>query len=128
MVPSNSRGSGYRESMSIPVAIDDLASMLENFAPGYLLSASDDGRVKAVTVEPTCEDGVLTIRGPGRGSLANVAVNDQVTVLFPSPEPRGFTLLVDGRATTDGEDLVVTVSAAVLHRPPSHADGPPPPR
>ncbi len=115
--------------MSIPVAVDDLAATLDGFGAGHLLSTSTDGRIKAVTVEPTCEDdGVLTIRGPGRGSLANVAANDQVTVLFAPPEPRGFTLLVDGRAVADGEDLAVTVSAAVLHRPPSHGDGPPPPR
>lgn len=114
--------------MSIPVAVDDLASMMSNFGAGYLLSTSHDRRVKAVTVEPLVADGVLTIRGPGRGSLANVATNAQVTVLFAPPQPRGFTLLVDGQATAHGEDLTVTVSTAVLHRPPSHADGPPPPR
>lgn len=115
--------------MSIPVTVDDLPSMLESFGPGYLLSTSPDGRVKAVTVQPSVDgDGLLTIAGPGRGSLANIAGNDQVTVLFPPLEPRGFTLLVDGRATADGEDVTVLVGGAVLHRPPSHADGPPPPR
>jgi len=113
--------------MSIPVDVADLAKALTDFGAGYLLTASAEGRVKAVTVEPEVLDGALVVRGPGRGSSANVAANPAVTVLFPPREPRGFTLLVDGTATVDGEDVRVTPASAVLHRPASHADGPPAP-
>jgi hypothetical protein len=112
--------------MSIPVEVGDLGKTLEDFGVGYLLTASVTGAVKAVTVEPSVDDGALLVRGPGRGSLANVEANPAVTLLFPPLEQRGFTLLVDGMAEVDGDDVRVTPSGAVLHRPASHADVPVP--
>jgi len=113
--------------MSIPVSTDQLARTLEGYGPGYLLTTSGDGRVKAVTVEPQVADGTLSVAGPGKGSVANVRANPAVTLLFPPPEPRGYTLLVDGTAEVAGDDVRVTPATAVLHRPAAHADGPPPP-
>ena len=113
--------------MSIPVDVANLAAALADFGAGYLLTARADGRVKAVTVEPEVVDGVLLVTGPGRGSSANIADNPAVTVLFPPTEPRGFTLLVDGTATLDGDDARVRPTSAVLHRPSAHSDGPPAP-
>ena len=109
--------------MSIPVAVADLAKALEGFGAGYLLTTTD-GRVKVVTVEPTVTDGVVLVPGPGRGTIANLAGNRAVTLVFPPPEPKGFTLLVDGTAEVAGDDVRVTPTGAVLHRPASHADGP----
>src|SRR5688572_20874903 len=113
--------------MSIPVEVGDLGKALQDYGAGYLLTASPTGAVKAVTVEPTLEDGVLVVAGPGRGSLGNIGANPAVTLLFPPPEQRGYTLLVDGTAEPDGDDVRVTASGAVLHRPAAHADGPPAP-
>jgi hypothetical protein len=113
--------------MSIPVEVGDLGKALEGFGAGYLLTASASGAVKAVTVEPTVEDGVLVVTGPGRGSLAIVGANPSVTLLFPPLEQRGYTLLVDGTAEAAGDDVRVTPAGAVLHRPAAHADGPPAP-
>ena len=61
-------------------------------------------------------DGVLLVEGPGKGTVANLAGNTAVTLVFPPREPRGFTLLVDGTATVSGEDVRVTPTGAVLHR------------
>lgn len=116
--------------MSIPVEIADLAAALEDFGAGYLLTVSTSAGVKAVTVEPTLEGGALLVRAPGRGTLANLAAHEAVTVLFPPREPRGHSLLVDGTATAcgdTGEDVRVEPTGAVLHRPADHADGPPAP-
>ena len=113
--------------MSIPVDLADLNVALADFGAGYLLSASAEGRVKVVTVEPRIVDGTLVVRGPGRGSAANVARNELVTVLFPPLSPRGYTLLVDGSAALEGDDVRVRPTSAVLHRPAAHADGPPAP-
>lgn len=120
--------------MSIPVDVADLERTLADFGAGYLLTASTDGAVKVVTVEPTMTDGMLLIAGPGRGTLANLAANPaakpKVTLAFPPREERGFTLLVDGTAETDGaegQDVRVTPTGAVLHRPAAHSDGPLPP-
>lgn len=107
--------------------IGDLARALQDFGAGYLLSTSGDGRVKAVTVEPTVVDGLLHVTGPGRGTMTNVDGNPQVTLLFPPLQQRGFTLLVDASVSLDGDDVTVTPASAVLHRPASHSDGPPAP-
>ena len=112
--------------MSIPVDVADLARALKDFGAGYLLT-SRDGRVKVVTVEPSVTDGLVLVAAPGKGTLANVADNAAVTLVFPPPEPKGFTLLVDGTAEVAGDDVRVAPSGAVLHRPASHADGPLPP-
>jgi hypothetical protein len=112
--------------MSIPVAVADLARALEEFAAGYLLTTTG-GTVKVVTVEPRLSDGVLLVEAPGRGTVANLAQNAAVTLVFAPLEPRGFTLLVDGTGEVAGDDVRVTPTGAVLHRPAMHADGPPPP-
>jgi hypothetical protein len=113
--------------MSIPVDIDDLGKTLADFGPGYLLSTSGDGRVKAVTVEPVLAEAELVVVGPGRGSSANVAANPTVTLLFPPLAPRGYTLLIDGTAELAGDDVRISPATAVLHRPAAHGDGPPAP-
>lgn len=110
--------------MSIPVQIEDLARALEDFGAGYLLT-SGGGRVKAVTVEPSVEAGVLRIGEVSRGSAANIADHPQVTLLWPPLQQRGYSLIVDGTAEVTDDAIVVTAAAAVLHRPAAHADGPP---
>ncbi len=110
--------------MSIPVEVATLGAALEDFGAGYLLSTAAHGRVKAVTVEPRVVEGALVISGPGGGTSRNIAENDQVTVLFPPLEARGYTLLIDGTATVEGDDVRVLPGSAVLHRPASHSDGP----
>ena len=103
--------------MSIPVDVGDLAQALEGFGAGYLLTASTAGAVKVVATAPSLSAGVLLVRRPGRGSLANVAGNPTVTLLFPPPVSPGHALIVDGTAEAAGDDLLVTPIGAVLHRP-----------
>jgi len=112
--------------MSIAVDVADLARALQGFGAGYLLTTKG-GNVKVVTVEPTVTDGVVLVESPGRGTLANLADNPALTLVFPPLESKGFTLLVDGTAEVSGDDVRVTPTGAVLHRPASHADGPPAP-
>jgi len=102
--------------MSIPVDVSDLARTLADFGAGYLLTTGD-GRVKAVSIAPELVDGVLVVRGPGRGSCANAAANPEVTALFPPLVAPGFALLVDGTAEVVGEDVRLTPASAVLHKP-----------
>jgi hypothetical protein len=113
--------------MSIPVDVADLEQALEDFGAGYLLTTGSAGTVKVVAVEPAVTGGAVVVAGPGRGTLANLADNPVVTLLFPPLEQRGYTLLVDGTAEVAGDDVRVAPTGAVLHRPASHADGPPPP-
>ncbi len=102
--------------MSVVVELADLPGHLARFGRGYLLTTRD-GTVKAVSVRAEAAEGLLRVPAPGRGSLANVGTSPQVTLLFPPPTDPGMTLLVDGTATVDGDDVVVTPTGAVLHRP-----------
>lgn len=110
--------------MSIPVDPADLRTALADFDSGHLITTSSP-RVKVVTVDPTVDDaGRLRVSGPGRGTVANIGANPLVTVVFAPRERHGYTLLVDGEALVEGEDVVITATGAVLHRPAAHADGP----
>lgn len=103
--------------MSIPVEIADLATTLEDFGAGYLLTASAVGQVKAVSAVPALDDGTLVVAAPGRGSVANAAANPQVTLLWPPREAGSMSLIVDGAAEVDGDDVRVRPTGAVLHKP-----------
>jgi hypothetical protein len=112
--------------VSIPVEIDDLARAMTEYDAGYLLT-SRGGRTKVAAVDAGVRDGAIVIESPSRGSSANLAENPCCTLMFPASEHHGFTLLVDGTATVDGERLTMRPETAVLHRPARHADGPPAP-
>jgi hypothetical protein len=109
--------------MSIPVEVADLETALADFGAGYLMTTTG-GAVKVVTVEPTLVGGVLVVLRPGKGTVRNLAGNPAVTLVFPPRQEKGFSLLVDGSATVEGEDVRVTPATAVLHRPMIHSDGP----
>lgn len=109
--------------MSIPVEIGDLRAALERFGSGYLLTTAA-GRIKVVTVDPTHDGDSFLVAAPGRGTLANLAANPTVTLVFSPPEPKGYSLLVDGTGAASGEDVRIVPASAVLHRPASHADAP----
>lgn len=116
----------YPPSMSIPVGLDELEAQLQRFGAAYLLTTSGE-RVKAVAVHVVPEGGRLRAGAPGRGSLANAATHPDVTLLLPptdGTEPEGFTLLVDGTGAVDGDDLLVTPTWAVLHKPAGSDHGP----
>lgn len=108
--------------MSVGVALDRLHEEVTRFGSGpFLLTVGDDGRPHATAVAVTWEGSTL-VAGVGRRSAANVAERPDVSLLWPPVDAGGFSLIVDGRATADGEQVVVTPERAVLHR--RRADGP----
>lgn len=102
--------------MSVLVDLADLPERLQEFDRGYLLT-SKDGLVKAVSVRAVPDGAGLRVATPGRGSVANVRANPHVTLVFPPLTNPGMSLLVDGTGSVDGEDVVVTPTGAVLHKP-----------
>jgi hypothetical protein len=102
--------------MSVKVDLDQLANTLADFTFGYLITVGDDYRAHTVAVDPVLNRGVLEIEPVGKTARRNVTVNDAVTVIWPPREPRGYTLIVDGRAQLSDTTMRVTPATAVLHR------------
>jgi hypothetical protein len=107
-----------------------LAAALPDYPFAYLITVDDDYRVHTVTVEPElCDlpdgpDGrraVIDVGLIGGRTCENLAQRSDVTLLWPPPEPGGYSLIVDGRAETTDSDsatarLAVVPSRALLHR------------
>jgi hypothetical protein len=67
--------------MSIPVDLADLPRQRADSERGYLLTSADR-KVKALSVRAEAEE-TLLIAARGRGSVADVDADPQVTLLFP---------------------------------------------
>jgi hypothetical protein len=106
----------YALGMTIPVPLDELRSRLADFPSGYLITVRDDGRAQTLAVPTRLEDGVL-MATVGRRTAANATARPQVTMLFPGTSGTEFSLIVDGDAAVDGEQITVMPTWAVLHRP-----------
>lgn len=105
--------------MSIPVAIDQLRLEVRRFALApYLLTVSDDARPHAVAVVAAWEGDALAIE-VGKRTAANASARPGVSLLWPPSEPGGYSLIVDGTASSAGGEgrITVTPTRAVLHRP-----------
>ena len=108
--------------MSIPVDLDDLPSVATGHGPAaYLLTVSDDGRPHAVLCALAWSADGSLLADTGNRTAANVAARPLLCVLWPSPEPGGHSLIVDGDGEVIGEGAArrvrVRPTGAVLHRP-----------
>lgn len=104
--------------MSIPVALADLPATMAKYGFAYLLTVTDEGGTWIRSTHVISADGVLTLYEGGRRTRENVAARPAITLLWPPPEPDGWTLLVDGTATVLPDVITVEPFHAVLHRPP----------
>jgi hypothetical protein len=54
----------------------------------------------------------------GRGTARNAAARSSISLCYPPTDEGGYSLIVDGQASVDGEAMVqFTPTGAVLHRP-----------
>jgi len=107
--------------MSLPVALDGLREEVARFGSApYLITVRDDGSPHAVAVSVDW-DGDRLAASVGVRTAANAAACPRVSLLWTPDETGGYSLIVDGAADVDGEQLRVAPSRAVLHRPA--ADG-----
>ena len=109
--------------MSLKVELGELATTLEPYGFAYLVTVGDNGRVHVLAVTPVLTDAGLVVGGVGRHSQANATERPDVTLVWPPHETGGFSLLVDGTATVDGETITVAPAKATLHRPAPGPDG-----
>ena len=108
--------------MSVGVELDRLHEQVARFgAQPYLLTVSDDGRPHATVVTVSFEGDAL-VAGVGRRSAANAGDRPDVSLLWAPVDDEGFSLIVDGTATVEGERVTVRAEKAILHR--QRADGP----
>ena len=107
----------YASEMSIPVAIDDLTAATGEYDWAYLLTVRDDLRPHIVAVAPAW-DGAQLVMDVGRGTALNAAARSSISLCYPPVDDGGYSLIVDGEASVDGEATVrFSPSGAVLHRP-----------
>jgi hypothetical protein len=125
------------------VDVKRLAEALTDYPFAYLITVDDGYRVHTVTVEPRLRDlpddpdgagAIIDVGLIGGRTRENLARRRDVTLLWPPPEPGGYSLIVDGSAeVTDPADsadeaalLRVVPTRALLHREahsPSAAKG-----
>lgn len=109
--------------MTVPVGLDQLRSEAAKYGDTpYLLTVSDDGRPHAVSVRVSWDEGELKLPG-GKRSRANASARPEVSLLWPAIEDGGFSLIVDGSATVDAEQVTIQPVAAILHRSLAAGDG-----
>ncbi len=107
--------------MSVGVELARLHEEVARFGHHpYLLTVADDGRPHATAVTVRFEGDDL-VAGVGRRSAANVGQRPDVSLLWAPVDDGGFSLIVDGTGTVDGEEVAVRPERAVLHR--QRADG-----
>lgn len=120
------------------VDLKRLAAALIDYPFAYLITVDDGYRIHTVTVEPVLRElptgpnglrAVLEVGRIGGRTHQNLTLRSAVTLLWPPPEPGGYSLIVDGAAKlSNGDDpgdqgarCVVAPTRALLHR---EADAP----
>jgi hypothetical protein len=115
------------------VDVKRLAAALPDYPFAYLITVDDNYRAHTVTVEPELRDlpdrpagpegpkAILDVGLIGGRTRENLAHRSDVTLLWPPPEPGGYSLIVDGRAEATESDaqtvrLGVLPTRALLHR------------
>ena len=111
------------DAMSIAVALEDLRREIASRGDAAFLVTTGDGP-HVVSARFAWRGGDL-VAGAGSRTASNIEQVAVVCVLWPSASFDDYSLIVDGRARIDGDDVIVTPSKAVLHRSASAAgDGP----
>ena len=103
--------------MSIPVEPDQLEAELERYGySAFLLTVRDDETTHVAHMTFRFDQGNL--RCPISSSAArNVGQRPKVVVLWPPREPDGYSMIVDADCIVDEDELCVTPTSGVLHRP-----------
>jgi hypothetical protein len=102
--------------MSIPVELDDLAAAIDDYGWAYVLTVGDDQRAHIVAASPRWTSERLVFSG-GRRTAANATARPNISLCYPPPDPSGYSLIVDGTASIDGQVIEFAPTGAVLHRP-----------
>jgi hypothetical protein len=108
------------------VDLGRLAAALDDYPFAYLITVDEDYHAHTVTVEPVLRGAIIDVGLIGGRTRTNLAHHGDVTLLWPPPEPGGYSLIVDGSteiadANAETARLGVVPTRALLHR---EADSP----
>jgi hypothetical protein len=102
--------------VSVPVSLERLRDEVSRFGVHpFILTVSDKGRPHAVSAT-VAWDGDQLVGGCGRSTAANATARPEISLLWPPLEGEGYSLIVDGVATVDDQQIRLQPSKAVLHR------------
>ena len=108
---------GYRAVMSINPTLPQLAETLARYRFAYLVTIGDDARTHVVPVHPVFAGNILSVRGLGRKTQAHITTQRLITLVWPPTDPSDYSLIIDGVGALHDDELAVTPTRAVLHRP-----------
>jgi hypothetical protein len=103
--------------MSILVISPQLVETLTRYRFAYLLTIGDDAGAHVVAVSATLVNDSLFVTGLGQRTRANLAAHPEVTLVWSPANPSDYSLIVDGVGAMRDDELAVTPTRAVLHRP-----------
>lgn len=103
--------------MSIPVELAGLEDAMARYRFAYLMTTNGKGAPHAVAVSVTLRQGQLVIDGIGRRTRQNATERPVVGLVWPPESATDYSLIVDGRASVLDDQVRITPTRAVLHRP-----------
>ena len=103
--------------MRIPVDPGQLETELKRYGySAFLLTVSDDQTSHVAHMTFRVDQG--TLRCPvSRTAARNVDQRPKVVILWPPHEADGYSMIVDAECRVEGDELCVTPTSGVLHRP-----------
>lgn len=81
------------------------------------MTIGDNDRVHTSAVHPTLSDEQLIIFAPSGRVQANALHRPAISLVWPPSREDDYSRIVDGNALTNGDELRITPTRAVLHRP-----------
>ena len=108
--------------MSVKIEPRDIGAHLAGRDFVYVITNSNE-RSHVVALRPVLTNDTARFSNTGRTPLANVAVNSSVTLTWPpcdstqTHEHAKYSVVADGIAAVEGDEVLVAITNAVFHRP-----------
>lgn len=102
--------------MGTTVNMETLADRLGSYGFAYLITIGADEHIHTSPVHPVIAGARLTVPGTSPRARTNANGHPGVSLVWPPVEDGGYSLIVDGQASTADDTLQIAPSRAVLHR------------
>ncbi|KAI9008703.1 pyridoxamine 5'-phosphate oxidase-related, FMN-binding protein [Hyaloraphidium curvatum] len=103
--------------MTRPVPADGIAAASAAYPSCFLITTSPPpSRAHPVSCRPAVSGTTARIADAGKTTRANIADRQEVVLLWPAKEEGGMSLIADGKARVEGNEVVVELEKGILHR------------